>query len=325
MAYFGSVRFFKNLIFAVYIATIALSVVLCVQANTELAAARQEVEELTRQVQSYQERAQAFSPLSTVVAKDDDPSVPYADGTEQTVEGSESDATFEAPAYQELFPDFYAPQEVTADQQTDKTAYLTFDDGPSSCTDRILDILADHGITATFYVVANDDEVTAQRLQRIVDEGHTLGMHSGSHQYRSIYSSVEAFLEDMYQVFCLIRDVTGVAPTTFRCPGGSINTYNYGIYQEILAEMLRRGFVPCDWNLSAEDAITDKISSGEIVHNIVDDAPNFNRAFILMHDSEAKTSTVNALDEVITQLTEQGFTFQSVTPEVKPMLFGYDD
>ena len=86
------------------------------------------------------------------------------------------------------------------------TVYLTFDDGPSDNTDAILDILAEKDVKATFFVVTQGGGTAVDRLKRIAAEGHTLGMHSFTHKYQQIYSSVEAFLEDYYQLFTLLRD-----------------------------------------------------------------------------------------------------------------------
>ena len=135
--------------------------------------------------------------------------------------------------------------------------------------------------------------------------------------------SVEDYLADMYQLFSLIRETTGEAPTVFRMPGGSLNAYNYGIYQELLAEMLRRGFVPCDWSLSAGDVEGVQLTAREIVDNVVDASGQMDRCFILMHDDEDNATTVEALPEMIQVLRQQGFVLSALTPETTPVLFGY--
>ena len=126
----------------------------------------------------------------------------------------------DCPKYQSLYPDFYAPQDLDATVVKEKTAYLTFDDGPSDNTDIILQTLQEENVNATFFVVGNSGEKNLARMRRMVQEGHTIGMHSYSHVYSEIYGSVEAYLDDMYRVFKLIRDTTGVTPSCFRFPGG---------------------------------------------------------------------------------------------------------
>lgn len=122
-------------------------------------------------------------------------------------------ATTSSDGYSSLYPDFYAPQAYSANSAPSKTAYLTFDDGPSGNTDVILQTLQEENVKATFFVVGTTDANNLARMRRIVQEGHTIGMHSYSHSYKKIYASVEAFLKDMYQVFNLIKDTTGVTPT----------------------------------------------------------------------------------------------------------------
>ena len=241
-----------------------------------------------------------------------------------TPEPTPSDEPFEPehPYYEDLYPDFYAPQELDASNAPAGIIYLTFDDGPSARTDEILAVLARENIKATFFVVGQTSAANLQRMRDIAEQGHTIAMHSYSHNYTKIYASVEAFLDDMYQIFCQIRETTGVIPTFFRFPGGSINSYNYGIYQDIMAEMLRRGFVPCDWNMSAQDATTKPLPVSDIIANVLSTS-NRSRGVVLMHDSTARTTTAEALPELIRQLKALGFQFEKLTPDVKPIMFAY--
>ena len=228
----------------------------------------------------------------------------------------------DGPAYQQLYPDFYAPQPLDASQAPAQVIYLTFDDGPSVQTGKVLEILARENIKATFFIVGRSGAASPDTLRAMVKAGHTVGMHSWSHEYKTIYASVEAFLADMYKVFTLIRDETGVTPTYFRFPGGSTNSYDYGIYQDITAEMLRRGFVPCDWNMSAQDATKTPLPPEQIVANVLS-AGNVARGVVLMHDSKPRATTVEALPDLIAALRQRGYTFAPLTPEVKPTLFNY--
>lgn len=238
-------------------------------------------------------------------------------------ERAEKDAfSAEGLSYQLLYPDFYAPERTeTAQIQSEGVIYLTFDDGPSQNTDKVLKILQEKDVKATFFVTGRSDEVSAQRLRAIVEQGHTLGMHSYTHDYDTIYASVEAFLADMYRVFNMIREATGVTPTVFRFPGGSINGYNSGIYQELTAEMLRRGFVPYDWNMSAQDATAKPLSVETVIQNVMSSAGGQSFGIVLMHDSSARKTTVQALSTIIDRFRAMGFQFDRLQPEVKPVLF----
>ena len=297
--YFGSKRFFKNLILLCVIVLIAVPSVFAFRYKTISEQERQYIELLEAEAQ-MQEAGQ----LS-------------ADSVAQ------NSFVPEHPSYQDLYPDFYAPQPLGAQERIENTIYLTFDDGPSERTDEILKILEDKDVKATFFVIGQSDEADLQRMRDIVAAGHTIGMHSYTHNYTQIYSSVEAYLEDMYRIFVQIRETTGETPTVFRFPGGSINAYNHAIYRELIAEMLRRGFVPCDWNLSGGDATGTPAPASEIVRSVVGPAADVTRGFVLMHDAQVKKTTVEALGTVIDQLREMGFTFEQLTPQTMPVLYGY--
>lgn len=230
-------------------------------------------------------------------------------------------ATTSAGGYQALYPDFYAPQTYSATSSPDNTAYLTFDDGPSGNTDIILQTLQEENVKATFFVVGTDDADNLARMRRIVQEGHTIGMHSYSHSYKKIYASVEAFLKDMYQVFNLIKDTTGVTPTCFRFPGGSINSYNKAVYKDIKAEMIRRGFVPYDWNVSSGDASTTKYTPEQLTGHVLNGIGSKSRIIVLMHDSSSKENTAQAVRQIIIGIREKGFIFAPLDYQTKPILF----
>ena len=293
--YFGSVRFFKNMILLVVIILIATSIGMAVYFRRSLDRTRQELQDI-------KERAQAL---------------------EQQMAEEEEKFSSES-SYEELYPDFYAPQELNTGTAETGVIYLTFDDGPSARTAEILDILKEKDVKATFFVVGCSDEAGKALLRRIVEEGHTLAMHTYSHNYKKIYASVEDYLADMYQIFSQIKEETGVTPSLFRFPGGSINGYNSGIYQELITEMLRRGFVPFDWNISSKDAASNKAQPADVlVNNVVTDAKKVSRGVVLMHDAGAKTTTVQALGPMIDQLKDMGFELKALTPDVKPILYGY--
>ena len=230
-------------------------------------------------------------------------------------------STTSAGGYQALYPDFYAPQTDSANSAPNKTAYLTFDDGPSGNTDIILQTLQEENVKATFFVVGTDNADNLARMRRIVQEGHTIGMHSYSHSYKKIYASVEAFLKDMYQVFNLIKDTTGVTPTCFRFPGGSINSYNKAVYKDIKAEMIRRGFVPYDWNVSSGDASTTKYTPEQLTGYVLNGIGSKSRIIVLMHDSSSKENTAQAVRQIIIGIREKGFIFAPLDYQTKPILF----
>ena len=293
--YFGSVRFFKNMIL------LAVIVMICIPTVTSI-----------RYKSMYEETLQE---KENILALD---KMSFDD-----IYHPDERMLFDKPGYQNLYPDFYAPQALQATEAPEKTVYLTFDDGPSARTYEVLNFLDEYEVKATFFVVGKTDTFSRQAMRDIVANGHTLAMHTFTHEYKKIYSSVESYLEDMYKIFNLIKETTGVTPTYFRFPGGSINSHNYNIYQELISEMMRRGFVPCDWNVSSGDASTVLLSADTISNNVLTGSRNKKRAVVLMHDSYPHTTTVQALPEIIETLKENGYSFDKLTPQTKPVMFTY--
>lgn len=246
------------------------------------------------------------------------PTAPDApeDAPPQTGEAGEA----ELP-YQQLYPTLYAqrPEQMRREEHV---MYLTFDDGPSERTVQVLDTLQQYGIKATFFVTGKDDDFSRSVMKRIVDEGHTIAIHTYTHSYTDIYQSVDAYLQDFERIYNLIEEVTGVKATMFRFPGGSVNSYNGQVYQELIAEMTRRGFVFYDWNISAGDA-THKATQQSITNSVVNGGVGKKRGIVLMHDSKPMADTANALPAIIQGLQAEGFYFDKLTNDVLPITFPY--
>ncbi|MDR0221162.1 MAG: polysaccharide deacetylase [Lachnospiraceae bacterium] len=192
------------------------------------------------------------------------------------------------------------------EQAGQKEIYLTFDDGPSVYTAQILDILAKYGVKATFFVVGRTDETSLAAYRRIVDEGHTLGMHSYSHRYYEIYRSVPDFSEDLRKLQELLYDTTGVWSRYYRFPGGSSNTVSRVDMQELIDYLAEQDIAYYDWNVSSGDAASGGISAQRIINNCLYGASDKSEAMILLHDLGDKYSTVLALPSVIEGIMAQG-------------------
>ena len=184
--------------------------------------------------------------------------------------------------------------------------YLTFDDGPSEHTNEILDILDDYGIKATFFVVGKEDEASLAAYQRIVDEGHTIAMHSYSHKYSDIYSSLDAFQTDLERIQNLIYDTTGVECRYYRFPGGSSNKVSNTDMSAYISYLNAQGITYYDWNVSSGDATTQAFTADELVENVMTDVVKYKTSVVLLHDSTAKTTTVQALPAMIEALQQSG-------------------
>ena len=283
-AYFGSVRFYKNLIFLVVLLAIGLGIFF-----------------------SLHYRGQYRKLLHSTLA---------VDGTiDYSIDA-------EGPDYQNLHDDFYAPQEYAATVRKSQEVYLTFNILSYENTEDILETLKEKGVQATFFVTGSSDPADKEILRRISEEGHTLGMLSWSKDYAAMYSSVESYLADMQQVAAYIYDATGVAPTLFRFLGGSINSYNNGIYRELIAEMIRRGFVPCDWNVSVQEGQTTPTAEAQV--KVVSDAlEHMDRAVILLQDTQQHDTLMQALPGIIDTIQEGGYSVKPLSIDTKPILFAY--
>lgn len=184
--------------------------------------------------------------------------------------------------------------------------YLTFDDGPSENTNEILDILDDYGVKATFFVVGKPEEEYKGIYQRIVNEGHTIGMHSYSHKYSEIYSSLDAFKNDFEQIQNLIYDTTGVESVYYRFPGGSSNKVSNIDMSQYIQYVNDQGVKYFDWNVSSGDATSLAYTPDDLVENVMNDVVKYKTSVVLMHDTEAKDATVQALPKLIEELQKAG-------------------
>lgn len=195
-------------------------------------------------------------------------------------------------------------EEKAADDMDDGTrkVYLTFDDGPSGNTGKILDILAEYDVKATFFVVGKEEEKYQPLYKRIVDEGHTLAMHSYSHKYNEIYQSKESFVEDLTKLQEFLYDTTGVWCRYCRFPGGSSNTVSRVDMHELIAYLEEQDMSYFDWNVSSGDASAAYISPEAIIRNSTARLQEFPEAIILMHDASDKNTTVEALPKLIEKI-----------------------
>lgn len=143
--------------------------------------------------------------------------------------------------------------------------YLTFDDGPSTYTGELLDVLKENNVKATFFVVYNDDKEAQQYYKRIVDEGHSIGMHSYSHVYDQVYASQESFEEDVTKIHDYIQEQTGVDTHLYRFPGGSSNQVSKVDIQDLIGYLHDEGIVYYDWNSLSGDAVDASLTPSELM------------------------------------------------------------
>ncbi len=201
-----------------------------------------------------------------------------------------------------------------------KICYLTFDDGPSDNTLRILDILAQYNAKATFFVIGRGK---LEYLSNIVAAGHTVGLHSDSHEYSAVYTSEAAYFADLQAISDKVYERIGVRSNIIRFPGGSSNLvsakYNVGIMSRLVGQVEEQGYHYFDWNVSSGDADGNKVPASKILQNIQGiNYTNKTRICVLFHDTSAKSTTVEALPAVLEYLSAQGFAFESLTEDTAP-------
>lgn len=230
----------------------------------------------------------------------------------------------ENAALKEKIKTLSAQKAVNSPQSTvpsgQKVCYLTFDDGPSANTLKILDILNKYGVKATFFVINSAD---IGYVKNIYEAGHTVGLHTATHNYSQIYASTDAYFNDLQQISDKVESIIGIKPTVMRFPGGSSNKvsakYCGGIMTRLVSLVQERGYSYFDWNVASGDADSNTPSYTYIRNNVLNSAKNKNSACVLMHDSSVKTTTVQALPEIIEGLTAMGYRFEALTPET----YGY--
>ena len=210
---------------------------------------------------------------------------------------------------------------VVPKPSNERVIYLTFDDGPSyTVTGAILDILKEENVKATFFVINHSDDLN-YLIKREYDEGHTVALHSYTHNYGQIYTSVDAYFEDLEAIKNKVKSITGVDANIIRFPGGSSNTvssFNPGIMTTLASEVGNRGYIYFDWNISCGDAGGAQ-SASDVYNNVISEL-NDKTNIVLMHDFESNYKTLNALRDIITYAKNNGYTFDritSATPKIR--------
>lgn len=210
--------------------------------------------------------------------------------------------------------------------KTTPTAFLTFDDGPNTNTARILDVLKEYNIKATFYVIASQiegSETMQAIMKRTVDEGHAIAIHTYSHSYQQIYKSVDAYFEDLYKAGQIIKDATGIETKLVRLPGGTASAKDLckkhsgsdDTFPQIINRLEKEGYSISDWNIDTRDWESSSTVDGIVssVRRVAEAWKNNNNgyrtALILMHNWE---KTVSALPRMIQNLQELGFNFEEM-------------
>lgn len=206
-------------------------------------------------------------------------------------------------------------------KKNESAIYLTFDDGPSlDITPHILDILKEEDVKATFFILDYNNK-KEELVKREVEEGHSIGLHGVSHNYKEIYGSLEKGLNNFINLNKKVKESTGIDTKLIRFPGGSSNTvskFNPGIMTNIAMNLLEKGYKYYDWNVASGDS--GDVKTKEAVYNNVTKEIRKNRNnIVLMHDFSGNTKTLNALRDIIKYGKANGYAFERIT-ENTPMI-----
>lgn len=200
------------------------------------------------------------------------------------------------------------------DSSDEKIVYLTLDDGPSVNTQKVLDILDKYNCKATFFVTNINPEYK-DLIKKAYDAGHTIGLHTYSHDYAKLYASEDAYFDDLIKIGEVVKEQIGYVPAFIRFPGGASNgiskKYCKGIMSKLTQDVVAKGYQYYDWNCSSGDG--GNCDTATLVANAT--SVSYNNIMLLSHDSNGKETTVEALPQIIEHYQAQGYVFKAIDTE----------
>lgn len=311
----------KKMIIGLVITLIAIPTILCIVLVVKLVVLKGKVDNILDE-KSKLENTTVYSEESTDSSGEST--------TEQGTQANTGDDSQQATDEQQTTEQQTTDQQQTTEEQTTKPvvveplpdgkyAYLTFDDGPSSNTMQILDILDNYGVKATFFVNGHTGEIMEERYRAIVDRGHALGLHTYSHVYENVYGGLDKFEQEIVSLRNYLKQVTGKDTTLFRFPGGSSNSRTDDI-KPYIQWLNDNGYSYWDWNCSSGDASGTKPTAEQIVANcLVQADAGYKNLVILMHDTKPKDTTVEALPALIEALQARGYEIIAIDERSTPV------
>lgn len=194
-----------------------------------------------------------------------------------------------------------------------KIAYLTFDDGPSGNTKKVMKTLEEKQAVATFFLIGK--EITGERkstVKELMEKGNAIGVHTYCHEKNQLYRSAQCFYKDFEQASSAIERITGEKPTLHRFPWGSNNGYISSYVDELHEILHEKGVRSFDWNVSGEDALSPNVSQETIFQNVKKDVTRYEKPIILLHDAAAMDNTAAVLGRIIDYIREEGYSFDTL-------------
>ncbi len=206
--------------------------------------------------------------------------------------------------------------------QDEKVVYLTFDDGPTpKITNQILDVLKKNHVKATFFIVGKEIKGREAILKRIYQEGHGIGLHTFSHNFKIIYKNTDSLIMEMEKTKATINEVLGTQLDikAIRFPGGSAGRLSAKLYKSLN----EKGYIIFDWNVDLKDGIKASLPPTQFVANSKKCRDTTNRRIILAHCNSNNKNTCTALDGIITYYKKQGYTFKAIDNSTSPYYFKF--
>lgn len=204
-----------------------------------------------------------------------------------------------------------------ASQIEEKIVYLTFDDGPTpKITEQILDVLKEQNVPATFFIVGKEIKGREPILKRIYEEGHSIGLHTYSHNFKMIYQSPDTFISEMDKTNTAINEVLGtnVQFQAIRFPGGSAGHLTQSFYEKLC----EKGYLVFDWNVDLKDGVKASLSPETFLANSKKCSDKGTRRIILAHCNSNNINTCKALKQIIDYYRSEGYTFKGIDNTTEP-------
>ncbi len=297
---------YKRIIVIIILTLIILPTVLCVVLFCRVNSLNREIKEMKASGIYYQADSQQET--------DEEETTPYVEDEEETTPPDNKTNT-------NVVVETTAPEDekslvAQALDEGRKVVYLTFDDGPGANTSNLLDVLDKYNVKATFFV--NGFTGYEEQLNRMLDEGFSLGMHTYTHDYSVVYGSMEGFKSEVTQIQDYLEDATGVKPFLFRFPGGSSNTVTQIPIASCITYLKQQNITYFDWNVSSGDG-DDGLTSDKVYNNVMKGIKSNDVSVVLMHDSTARMTTYEAVPRIIESLQAMDALILPITSDTVPV------
>jgi len=201
--------------------------------------------------------------------------------------------------------------------QEKKIIYLTFDDGPSIITDKVLDILKENNVKATFFIIGNQIKGFENVIKRIHDDGHSIGLHTYTHKFKRIYSSRDTFIKEMLDCRNEINKLTGISSNIIRFPGGSRNR----LTDTYLTKLHSYNFKIYDWNMVTSDGINSNTSPNRLYRDATEGNEKLFPIILLLHCDYMHKNSCKALPNIIKYYKEKGYEFKIISENTTELYF----